>query len=166
MLKYQYENQYLYQYRLYFCESHSDVLVNRQRGKQSNSWLEVLKQDLKKYKKFRRHNEIMVTPNVWQTLIFRIIFPHRPLNILNQSNSQTSMFFGYSTPPTPPPPSPRRQGIKDNFNFDQNVTCKRHGIVVEVSTQGGTSILGGRGAWPQILPLKFLLEPQILRPKI
>ena len=35
---------------------------------------------------------------------------------------------------------------------------------------GGTSILGGwgggGGAWPQILPLKFLLEPQILPPKI
>ena len=30
---------------------------------------------------------------------------------------------------------------------------------------GGTSILGGRGAWPQNLPLKFLLEPQILPPK-
>ena len=32
--------------------------------------------------------------------------------------------------------------------------------------QEGTSILGGRGAWPQNLPLKFLLEPQILPPKI
>ena len=30
---------------------------------------------------------------------------------------------------------------------------------------GGTSILGGRGAWPQNLPLKFLLEPQSLPPK-
>ena len=25
--------------------------------------------------------------------------------------------------------------------------------------RGDTSILGGRGAWPQSLPLKFLLEP-------
>ena len=32
--------------------------------------------------------------------------------------------------------------------------------------QGGTSILGGRGAWPQNLPLKLLLESQILPPKI
>ena len=30
---------------------------------------------------------------------------------------------------------------------------------------GGTSIVGGQGAWPQNLPLKFLLEPQILPPK-
>ena len=39
----------------------------------------------------------------------------------------------------------------------------------EVNSQGGgggTSISGGRGAWPQIFPLKFLLEPQILPPKI
>ena len=32
---------------------------------------------------------------------------------------------------------------------------------------GGTSVLGGQaGAWPQNLPLKFLLEPQILPAKI
>ena len=31
---------------------------------------------------------------------------------------------------------------------------------------GGTSRLGGRGAWPQNSPLKFLLEPQILPPKM
>ena len=35
-----------------------------------------------------------------------------------------------------------------------------------VGPQGGTPMLGGRGAWPKILPLKFLLEPQILPPKI
>ena len=33
------------------------------------------------------------------------------------------------------------------------------------SNPGGTSILGGRGAWPQTLLPKFLLEPQILPPK-
>ena len=36
----------------------------------------------------------------------------------------------------------------------------------EVTYPEGTSILGGRGAWPQNLPLKFLLEPKILPPKI
>ena len=35
-----------------------------------------------------------------------------------------------------------------------------------LNPRGGTSILEGRGAWPQNLPLKFLLEPQILPPKI
>ena len=30
----------------------------------------------------------------------------------------------------------------------------------------GTSTLGGQGAWPQNLPLKFVSEPQILPPKI
>ena len=30
---------------------------------------------------------------------------------------------------------------------------------------GGTSISGGRGTWPQNLPPKFLLEPQILPQK-
>ena len=34
------------------------------------------------------------------------------------------------------------------------------------SPQGGTSILEGRGPWPQNLPLKFVSEPQIQSPKI
>ena len=46
------------------------------------------------------------------------------------SNLRSVCFFGSS----PPPPPPGRQGMKDKFNYDQNVTCKRHGIVVEVST--------------------------------
>ena len=39
------------------------------------------------------------------------------------------------------------------------------GNAFELITRGGTFIFGGRGAWPQNLPLKFLLEPQILPPK-
>ena len=39
---------------------------------------------------------------------------------------------------------------------------------LELSVPGVLSYLevGGGGAWPQNLPLKFLLEPQILPPKI
>ena len=59
--------------------------------------------------------------------IFRFIFSRRPLNILNQFKSQTRMFLGRVLA--------GRQGIKDNFNFDQDVSDKRHGrIVVEAST--------------------------------
>ena len=39
-------------------------------------------------------------------------------------------------------------------------------LIICVRSQGGTSISGGRGAWPKNLLLKFLLEPQILPPKI
>ena len=44
----------------------------------------------------------------------------------------------------------------------------RLGLVLEplIQDPGSTSILGGRGTWPQNLSLKFLLEPQILPPKM
>ena len=51
----------------------------------------------------------------------------------------------------------------------RNLSAIKTYLVVKISLDqdpGSTSILGGRGAWPQILPLKFLLEPQILPPKI
>ena len=47
------------------------------------------------------------------------------------------------------PTSPRK-----NFSHSHTGTNSR-----KAYPQGGTSILGGRGAWPQNLPLKFLLEP-------
>ena len=36
------------------------------------------------------------------------------------------------------------------------------GSLGDPGPRGGTSILGGQGAWPQNLPLKFMLKPQIL----
>ena len=47
------------------------------------------------------------------------------------------------------PSSNLRKGNKQLFSVLSTVS----------EPQGGTSILGGRGAWPQNLPLKFLLEP-------
>ena len=46
------------------------------------------------------------------------------------------------------PSSNLRKGNKQLFSVLSTVS----------EPQGGTSILGGRGAWPQNLPLKFLLE--------
>ena len=58
--------------------------------------------------------------------IFRFISSHRPLNILN--STLRPVCFRVE------PPAPGRQGTKDNFNVDQNVTCMKHGIVVEART--------------------------------
>ena len=46
--------------------------------------------------------------------------------------------------------------------------CLLFGDMCLLYNPGGMSIVGGqgRGRWPQNLPLKFLLEPQILPPKI
>ena len=60
--------------------------------------------------------------------IFQFILSHRPLNILNQliQISDMYVFWVESTP--------GRQGIKDNLNFDKNVTWMRHRIAVEADT--------------------------------
>ena len=57
----------------------------------------------------------------------------------------------------------RTQSQDKKFQTSQPCEVRRSG---QVTTQGGTSIFGGWGAWPQNLPLKFLLEPKILPPKI
>ena len=50
------------------------------------------------------------------------------------------------------------------FKMTNKIARKEGHRQVHITPRGGTSILGGRGAWPQNLPLKFLLEPQILPP--
>ena len=86
--------------------------------------------------------------NVWPTPIFLIIFHHRPLISWINPNLRPICFLSRV-----PPPPPRRQGIKNNF--DQNVICKGHGLVVETSTfPMGDNILQGL----QFLRLQYLYK--------
>ena len=58
-------------------------------------------------------------------------------------------------------------GIQVNHQFELVFLTDGHAnLQGQYPGPGGTSILGSRGAWPQDFPLKFLLEPQILPPKI
>ena len=91
-----------------------------------------------------------------------------PINIKTARPGQLSPFNGQLADlREPPPPFSGRNSLTGHKKETSHVPYQCHQpLSSSMPPRGVLSCQAIGGAWPQNLPLKFLLEPQILPPKI